>query len=291
RGPAGVPVLGFRAARGRRVVPIGDCPALEEEIVRAVAAIGKRRDILAARYPGGAGEMWVLCDADRRVWLATGGERLGRGRRWDPIDPAVLTEHLRPLRAVPEIEAIGGAMVEAPFGGFVQAGREAAGVLGRLVARMASSGPAATVLELYAGSGFLTSALAPVAGGLVAVESDREAAAALGRNARRWSASHVEVVRADAAAYAASPAASRPPPDLVVADPPRTGLGPAAKAIGSLRPPRILLVGCDLPSFGRDLRALRGAGYAIRGAAAVDMFPGTHHVEAVVLLDPGTGCC
>ncbi|HOI09793.1 MAG TPA: hypothetical protein PK313_04865 [Myxococcota bacterium] len=73
--------------------------------------------------------------------------------------------------------------------------------------------------------------------------------------------------------------------DAVVADPPRTGLGPAAAAIAALAPARVVLVSCEPSTLARDLRVLADAGFAVRDAVLVDMFPQTWHVETVVTLD------
>jgi tRNA/tmRNA/rRNA uracil-C5-methylase (TrmA/RlmC/RlmD family) len=76
-------------------------------------------------------------------------------------------------------------------------------------------------------------------------------------------------------------------PDLVVLDPPRSGLGiPAAKALADLRPRRLAYVSCDAASFARDLRVLLDAGWALEALRALDLYPMTEHVELVATLSP-----
>jgi tRNA/tmRNA/rRNA uracil-C5-methylase (TrmA/RlmC/RlmD family) len=87
---------------------------------------------------------------------------------------------------------------------------------------------------------------------------------------------NAKVVQLDMARWRPSPAA------VVVADPPRTGLGktgvPAVTATGATH---IALVSCDPAALGRDTRLLDAAGYDHDGTTVVDLFPHTAHVEAV----------
>lgn len=70
--------------------------------------------------------------------------------------------------------------------------------------------------------------------------------------------------------------------DVVVADPPRVGLGRGGvRAVAATRAPRLVLVSCDAGALGRDTRLLRGAGYDLAASTLVDVFPHTPHVEVV----------
>ena len=73
------------------------------------------------------------------------------------------------------------------------------------------------------------------------------------------------------------------PPDFVLADPPRTGLGkPVVRELLRLRPARLVVVACDPATLARDLGALTGGGYAIERMTLIDLFPRTFHIETVV---------
>ncbi len=74
-------------------------------------------------------------------------------------------------------------------------------------------------------------------------------------------------------------------PEVIVADPPRTGLGAETTALlGEIRAPEIVYVSCDPATLARDLRGLLGAGYSIQGITLADLFPQTFHLETVVAL-------
>lgn len=74
-------------------------------------------------------------------------------------------------------------------------------------------------------------------------------------------------------------------PDLVLVDPPRTGLGAETTGrLAQVAPPALVYVSCDPATLARDLRALIAAGYSIHEIALVDLFPQTFHIETIVQL-------
>jgi 23S rRNA (uracil1939-C5)-methyltransferase len=132
----------------------------------------------------------------------------------------------------------------------------------------------ASMADVCAGVGFFAGTVgAGLEGPVVAVERDRSAVADARHN---LAGSGVRIVRASMEAW-------RPDHvDLVVADPPRTGLGRAGvAAVSGSRASGAVLVSCDPASLGRDARLLADAGYRHTGTTLVDLFPHTSHVEAV----------
>ena len=78
-----------------------------------------------------------------------------------------------------------------------------------------------------------------------------------------------------------------PKPDAIVLDPPRTGAGAeVVEKAASASPGAAVHVGCDPATFARDLATWREHGYAVRRLAVINAFPGTHHMEALALLEP-----
>jgi len=74
--------------------------------------------------------------------------------------------------------------------------------------------------------------------------------------------------------------------DLVVCDPPRTGVGKlVAEHVVRRRPRRVAYVACDPAALGRDVGTFAAAGFHLRSLRAFDIFPMTHHVECVAILE------
>jgi tRNA/tmRNA/rRNA uracil-C5-methylase (TrmA/RlmC/RlmD family) len=75
--------------------------------------------------------------------------------------------------------------------------------------------------------------------------------------------------------------------DIVVLDPPREGAKSAVvKQIAARRPRVVAYVACDPAALARDLATFAGHGYRLTGLRAFDLFPMTHHVECVAILEP-----
>jgi 23S rRNA (uracil1939-C5)-methyltransferase len=74
-------------------------------------------------------------------------------------------------------------------------------------------------------------------------------------------------------------------PDLIVADPPRAGMGKdVCTLLGKIGAPTLICISCDPATLARDLQSLLPFGYAIDSIHLVDLFPQTFHLETVVIL-------
>jgi 23S rRNA (uracil1939-C5)-methyltransferase len=175
-----------------------------------------------------------------------------------------------------------GRPVAATAGGFLQANLHAAERLADELVRLTGIGGARRCIELYAGTGLLGWRLAEQGADVRAYELDGDSVAA----ARALPApprGALAIDRADAAD--ALRLADVGATDVVVADPPRSGLGPVAPLLVERRPRRVVLVSCSTRSLGKDVGCLVRAGYRVREAVAIDLFPQTRHVESLVRLD------
>jgi len=171
-------------------------------------------------------------------------------------------------------------------GSFFQTNRHLTDELVRIVTAGLSGGLA---LDLYAGVGLFSTALADFHH-IISVESSQTSTADLSYNLP----SNGESVQADTEQYLArfgktgrAGKGASPPhivhkPDLVVVDPPRSGLGErVARQLATLEAPRVVYVSCDPATLARDLMPVLGAGYRIEQAHLVDLFPQTYHLESV----------
>jgi len=141
-------------------------------------------------------------------------------------------------------------------------------------------------LDLYAGVGLFSTALACNFRHIVSVESSQTASSNLQYNLPV----NGKAVRATTEQYLTEythrvGALPLQTPDLVVVDPPRSGLGDSvARALASLSAPRLTYVSCDPATLARDLVPLQVAGYRVEQVHMVDLFPQTYHLESVVQL-------
>jgi 23S rRNA (uracil1939-C5)-methyltransferase len=168
-----------------------------------------------------------------------------------------------------------GARVRARPDTFAQANRAMVPELQRQAAE--ALGDAQRILELYCGSGTLTLPLLGAGRRIAAAESSALSLALLRRSADEAGLS-VKLIAGDAAEVART---FDQPVDAVLLDPPRTGAADAVRALGSLRPPRVVYVSCDAPTLARDGKLLAQAGYRLERAAPLDLFPQTAHFEVV----------
>jgi 23S rRNA (uracil1939-C5)-methyltransferase len=137
-----------------------------------------------------------------------------------------------------------------------------------------------TALDLYAGVGLFSSVLSREFEQVIAVESSPISYADLQYN----SAANVKAVRSMSEQYLKN-VSGKLQPDLVVVDPPRSGLGDSViHSLVNLGAPRMTYVSCDPATLSRDLVGLLKAGYRVEQAHLVDLFPQTYHLESVVHL-------
>ncbi len=201
----------------------------------------------------------------------------GDGRRGRPVavvgDPVLLHER------APGDPAAGLARSRPDI--FQQANR---GANARLVAAaLAMLRPEGEdVLELFCGSGNFTAPLAQRAASVAAVEGQGPA---LELARAGLSGGNVRFFAGDALAIAGALGREGRRFGALLLDPPRDGMKGLGPLLRDLRAPRAVYVSCDAATLARDVRGAVAAGYRVAAVQPVDMFPQTHHVEAVVLLE------
>ena len=171
---------------------------------------------------------------------------------------------------------------------FYQVNRDHAEVLYGKALEFAGLTGAETVLDLYCGTGTITLCMAGKAKKVIGAEIVPAAIRDAEENAVRNHIGNAEFFCGDAADIAAKLEKDGLRPDVITVDPPRKGLAPEVIAsVAAMGPSRVVYVSCDPATLGRDVKIFAGLGYQAVRAAAVDMFPGTKHVETVVLLSKG----
>jgi len=135
-------------------------------------------------------------------------------------------------------------------------------------------------IDLYAGVGLFSTALACDIRHVVSVEMSQ-----ISSNDLRYNLpANGKAVQAAAEQYLTK-AVSTEKPDLIIVDPPRSGLGDTtARAMANMAAPRVTYVSCDPATLARDLVPLQAAGYRVEELHLVDLFPQTYHLETVAHL-------
>jgi len=169
-------------------------------------------------------------------------------------------------------EDYGFGLLELQAKGFAQSNP----AVTKLIAQLLHNWVNGRVMELHAGSGSFSLALAQKASKLSLVEEDKSAAGRLKRNLEKHGFS------AQIQQTTTNKAKLETGLDWLVLDPPQAGLerGLAQKILAA-RPGQIAYVSCNPQSFLRDLAPLLAGGYRLEGANAFDMYPQTSHLEVV----------
>ncbi|QCB93795.1 class I SAM-dependent RNA methyltransferase [Cellulomonas shaoxiangyii] len=266
---------GMRRHRSHDVVPLTSMPLASDDI----AAL----DLFSARWPAGSRiEAVAPADGSSALVLVDGApfdRQRGRPDTRPNARAAVREQVLLDDRRY-EYRVAGA--------GFWQVHREGPALLVREVLRGVGDVEGATVLDLYSGAGLFSLPLADAVGGsgrVVGVEGDARAVRDARRNAH--DRPQVELHAGDVAdalrGRGGAPVAARA--DVVVLDPPRTGAGRGVvDAVAALRPERIVYVACDPAALARDVALFAAHGWTGLEVTGYDLFPHTHHLEAVAVL-------
>jgi tRNA/tmRNA/rRNA uracil-C5-methylase (TrmA/RlmC/RlmD family) len=249
------------AARSHRVIPVVDLPLATDELS---AAAPLDQDF------SGFDHVDVLNPS-------TGGTRLVIGDQ----KPSVITE------------VVAGREFRLSDRGFWQVHRSAAETLTAAV-QGAIDGerfdPLAHNLDLYGGVGLLAAAVGDRFGPatrITSVESDPKATDFAAENLSEWLGARAETGRVERwirelAASASPTERTRLAKGAVILDPPRSGAGKeVVDTIAGLTPTQVVYVACDPVAFARDVELFARHGYELTALRAFDLFPNTHHVEAV----------
>ena len=247
--------VGFRRLQSHDVRGIQTCPVLTPGIDSILGEL--------ATDPPATPAEWLLAEGEEGTRSI---RTKGPGSQAGPVTLQVGQDSLR----------VGPGV-------FFQANVHLRGVLAAAVHEAAGKGGAA--IELYAGAGFFSLGLARQFDQLVAVESDKRAVRDLSHNLETAGLDDRAVIAAmQVEQFLANEVSLRP--EVIVLDPPRTGLPKrGAAALAKLGARRIVYVSCDPATLARDLRVLGESDYELADLRAFDLFPQTSHVEAMAILD------
>jgi 23S rRNA (uracil1939-C5)-methyltransferase len=187
-------------------------------------------------------------------------------------------------------ERILGLEVESRSGSFLQANSRAAHAAFSRVIKLADVSPGECAIDVYCGVGAVSLALAREGALVRGIDASEQAIGDARANASRNRVRGVRFSAGDAGAVLRELVAAGESVDLVTLNPPRRGAGAAVcEAIAALRPRRVVYMSCDPGTLARDLDDLTARGYPTLRIEPYDFLPHTEHVEAVALVEAGSG--
>lgn len=286
---------GYRGRRSHAVVSIRECPISAPLLVRsALAAAEVLRAVVPTLRPN---EMALFANADETALLLTLFVSHPPKVRFEDLAAALNhripemsgaelvleTGPQQPPRTLAEwgdpslAYRAAGVDYRVDHGAFFQVNRWLVDPLVEAATR-AQNGVLAW--DLFAGVGLFARKLAESFEKVIAVESAPAATDALAANLQGTTG---VAQRSSTLHFLRENRNQRP--DLIVVDPPRTGLGPEITALlAEIKSPSLTYVSCDPATLARDLRVLLAAGYSIESVTLADLFPQTFHLETIVCL-------
>ncbi|MEU8772355.1 TRAM domain-containing protein [Streptomyces sp. NPDC048606] len=238
--------------------------------VEAIAASGSNdRQVVLTPRPGGR---LPLVELDKPVSVL----------RVEEKDGGVHRVHGRPFVR----ERADGRTYRVGMGGFWQVHPQAADTLIKAVMQGLMPRKGEMALDLYCGVGIFAGALAErlgETGAVLGIETTKRAVEDARHNLADFPRVRIEQGKVEQIL----PKTGITECDLVVLDPPRAGAGKqTVRHIAGLSARRIAYVACDPAALARDLAYFAEAGYKPRTLRVFDLFPMTHHVECVAILEP-----
>jgi 23S rRNA (uracil1939-C5)-methyltransferase len=272
--------LGFREYRSNRIVPVSECHLPEESInviwplieldpgsgvQRVSLRMGWLRDVVV--YMEGVGERIPEVQVDEvpaSVIYANG---------WVNVVIAGSDDLVMGLR---------GRLFKVSVESFFQVNNAVLELMINYLLEWIGEKRYSTILELYAGVGLLSAFLANVCGRLVCVEISSSACQDFVVNLDQYDFVDLyEMPVEDISKLDIKP-------DVIVTDPPRTGMGwKVIDRVISLSPARVAYISCDISTLARDAKLLAKGGYHLVDLTPFDMFPQTMHIETVSIWDRG----
>jgi 23S rRNA (uracil1939-C5)-methyltransferase len=284
--------LGFFGRGSHERVEVERCPALTPPLERLPGILA---DALGSALKGVETVQVLECGGEVAVSLHLGAP--ARPRQRQALEALIREGLLAGAVLVPERgagapercgapELLEGGVWHRPDG-FAQANAALNRELVAAAVALLEVAPTHAVLELYAGNGNFTFPLAARAARVVAVEASSVSVQLAQRGAQALGASPLRLVQGDCAAIAEGLVGEGARFDRLLLDPPRTGAPGVARWAARLLVERVVYVACDPAALARDAAALADAGYRPETLQVFDLFPQTHHVEAVMAFARG----
>ena len=292
-------MVGFRNAGSRRIEPITECHVLVEPLPAIVAAL----PAWMVNFPTGIRLSEVeLLSADNAVAIAIEASRVpSAGEREAMLAELTFTDaqlwwKTEKQTAFKRIDAgdeplnvalTDSIQLQVEPGQFVQVNGEINRQMIDQVldlVRKTTSERDSVAVDLFCGSGNFSLPLAAEFDRVIGIEGLTELVEKAQENAQRNNITNTEFVVSDLSNWTGM-RKIKGKVDLVLLDPPRSGAAGVMPWVVKTKAKQVIYISCHPSTMVRDLKVLAEAGYKMKAAGVMDMFPHTAHVEAIALLE------
>jgi 23S rRNA (uracil1939-C5)-methyltransferase len=287
--------LGLHRARSAEVVDMQECALLAPELLPLLPPLRVLlRSLQALRRAGSVAINWldhgpdILLRMDAEFTQPDRSKIIALARALPALRISVATGTAEPEPVVvlnPPMQSFAGVAVEPPPGGFLQASAQGeAAIITAVIAGLPKLTKKSLIIELFAGAGTLSFALAQHAR-VAGFEGDAAAAAAQDKAIRagglggRMTVAQRDLHRRPLQAAELAKAA------VVVLDPPFAGAAAQMRFLSQSGVARILYVSCNPDALAQDAAQLHSANYRVVSATPIDQFPYSENLESVVVFE------
>ncbi len=258
--------------KSRNLVPLSECQILHPNLASLLVDLGDLSGVIGftMRTSTTTGDVLIIIEGDVPLQASS----------WGCSVAVVEDDELRAVHGELVLdETVAGVPFRITGRAFFQNNTAGAEQLVRLVKEAAGVTGTDTLLDAYAGGGLFAATVGQDAGRVIGIERDKTAAEDLQSNLNRAGIGDYRILRSSMEDAVEGIDEYW---DVVIADPPRKGLGAdGVDAITAAQPRTVVYVSCDPASLARDSAILDELGYELEWVTPVDMFPQTFHIECV----------
>lgn len=303
--------LGFNRFRSHDIIEIDRCLLAMPSINQALAALKEYEDIhsllelsneLELQHNSVTDKVSCLFNFQRKPRpadinaasrLCSTVEAIDRvfftGEKFPIVGPVTAAnknaDNLLTVR-YPEIKGLQSPLTLSwEAGGFCQVNLEQNKIMIETVLEFCHAQPADAVLDLYCGMGNFAVPLSRFAGKVIGIEGQGSSIRCAEANASQVASDNTTFIKQPVHKGCADFTQKGETFDCIIIDPPRQGAPELAAQLYQLCKKRLIYISCDPATLCRDLKALCKEGFTIKKIQPIDMFPQTHHLETVVLLE------
>lgn len=242
--------LGFMDVTGGRVVDIEHCEIMDQFINDQILQIRTKEDVLCGN------------DDDLTIWSGL---------------PDRLAESI--------VRVVKGLDFLVPRTGFFQANLYLTDRMVDEICCLIGPKKRGTIVDACCGSGLFSIFSASYAEQVIGIEINEKSVKYARINADKHLIRNVNYICGDVEDVLKDMASRGDAVDLIILDPPRTGLSPGTlNAISRLKSQDVIYISCNPATQARDVKLLGVCGYALQSLQPLDMFPQTEHIETIGLL-------